>query len=204
MSSVITTDPRDLRRMAKSRQGIGGEIFQRMSIISQDVENVEIFVLNEVGKGQSLITDQDTTLGALADKLEAGSNVTFEILNVGGNEKLRISSIGGGGGGGLIETAATIASGNTGTVDLVSTATFRSALWDIIVEDNVDTLETSEKVAALFQGGGASSFSESNIIGDFTAYLVNVDLSAGSMRLRVTNNGLNSIDVRATRRSVKT
>lgn len=45
------------------------------------------------------VSDEDTTPGFLADKIVAGSNVTLDVLNPGGDEKLQINATGGSGAG---------------------------------------------------------------------------------------------------------
>lgn len=55
------------------------------------------FFTKQKDTGYVRVSDTDTTLGSLINKIVAGTNITITQNNVGGNETITISSSGGGG-----------------------------------------------------------------------------------------------------------
>ncbi len=54
----------------------------------------QVFVpFGDLSIGKVKITGDDSTKGYLSDKITEGDNITLEVVNPGGNETLKVSSI---------------------------------------------------------------------------------------------------------------
>ncbi len=75
-----------------------------------------------------LVDSADTTPGFLMDKIAAGAGIILSILNIGGNEQLRITSTGGSGGGGLSKLQQTFLFSDFTPSGSDSVATFTASM----------------------------------------------------------------------------
>jgi hypothetical protein len=102
-------------------------------------------------------------------------------------------------GTGLVEASVTgVNNGNTVTVDDVPVGTNRSVKWIITLTDTIAGDYKTYEVLAVHNGTTAMH-TVYGLVGDVIAVTTNVDINAGNMRLRVTNDSTNALDIKAVR-----
>lgn len=102
-------------------------------------------------------------------------------------------------GTGVLEVASgPVANGNTITADSVAIATYRSVKWIVTITDSLGGLYKSYEVMAV-HNDSTVLFSVYAIVGDTISVFTDVDVNAGQMRLQITNNIANDIDVKVQR-----
>lgn len=87
-----------------------------------------------------------------------------------------------------------VANGNTVTADAVAIATYRSAKWLVTIKDVTGGLYKFYEVIAV-HNGTTPLYSVYGKVGDTISVFTNVTIVAGFLRLELTNNSTNSIDV---------
>jgi hypothetical protein len=181
------------------------------TIVLVDDEN--IFYRNSDGVDwqpfvPSSITDSDAIhdnvsgeIAALTEKVTpvAGDWVIIEdSATSNSKKKVDIGNLG----GGLEEVGpVAVTAAGTSTIDSVVHASIRTAKWVVSIADSTAGDYASSEVLAVHDGTTVS-YTEYAIIGTFTTYTLLVDISGADMRLRVTNNGANSINVTVARAEV--
>lgn len=87
-----------------------------------------------------------------------------------------------------------VANGNTVLADSVAIATYRSAKWLVTIKDVVGGLYKFYEVIAV-HNGTIPLFSVYGKVGNTISVFTDVTIVAGFLRLELTNNSTNSIDV---------
>lgn len=87
-----------------------------------------------------------------------------------------------------------VAPAATQVADSVAIATFRSVKWLVTLKDSVGGLFKFYEVIAI-HNDTIPKHSVYGLIGDTISVVNDVDISAGLIRLNITNNSANSIDI---------
>lgn len=98
----------------------------------------------------------------------------------------------------IASASLSIATTVTDTVDSVAIATYRTVEWLVSFSDSVAGTYSASKIIANHDGTTVS-WTEYAIVGTFTSYTPDVDISGGNMRLRILNSGANTIVVNTKR-----
>lgn len=91
-----------------------------------------------------------------------------------------------------------VAPSNSGTLDTVSPLSHASAKWFVTVTDNVTSETKVSEITAAFTSG-MPSFTQHAITGDRINTNINVIYVSGNVSVIATNNGANTVTVRAAR-----
>ena len=87
-----------------------------------------------------------------------------------------------------------VAPAATQVADSVAVATFRSVKWLVTLKDSVGGLFKFYEVIAIHDDT-TSKHSVYGLIGDTISVVNNVDILAGFIRLNITNNSANTLDI---------
>lgn len=99
---------------------------------------------------------------------------------------------------GVEVSSGPVSNGSTVTADSVSAASFRSVKWLVTLTDSTGTLYRFYEVIAIHDGTTVLH-SVYGLVGDSISVTNDVDISAGSLRLRITNNHANDLDIKVIR-----
>lgn len=91
------------------------------------------FYTKQKDSGTVKVSDTDTEAGFLIDKILAGTNITIDHDNIGGNETITINSSGGGGGGGslVVQTVSGTINGSNVTFTIPSAISSGKSFIDL-------------------------------------------------------------------------
>ncbi|MHA1806202.1 MAG: hypothetical protein ACTSX2_01345 [Candidatus Thorarchaeota archaeon] len=87
-----------------------------------------------------------------------------------------------------------VANGNTVTADAVAIATYRSAKWLVTIKDETAGTYRFYEVIAV-HNGTTPLYSVYGKVGDSISVFTNVTIVAGFLRLEITNNSTNAINI---------
>lgn len=100
---------------------------------------------------------------------------------------------------GVVEiSSGPVSNGSTVTADSVAVAAIRSVKWLVTLTDSTGTLYKFYEVIAIHDGTTALH-SVYGLVGDSISVSNDVDINAGLMRLRITNNHANDLDIKVLR-----
>lgn len=91
-----------------------------------------------------------------------------------------------------------VANGATQVADSVAIATYRSAKWLVTIKDSIAGTYRFYEVIAV-HNGTTPLYSVYGKVGDVISVFTDVTIVAGFLRLEITNNSTNSIDISAMR-----
>lgn len=102
-------------------------------------------------------------------------------------------------GTGVLEVSSgPVSNGNTVNADQVAIATYRSTKWIVTLTDSTAGDFKSYEVLAV-HNGTTSLHTVYGLIGDPIDVTTDVDINAGNMRLMITNNSTNPLDIKVQR-----
>jgi len=137
------------------------------------------------GSGDVAASPTDTTPGTLTDKLVAGTNVAFTLLNPGGNEQLKIDAL-----GTVSSTEFAVNPATTGTIVVASGAAGQSivgAEFTVLTPfDGTPTFNLGDQVAGNILPSTEIDFS---LVGNYTLTIQRKYLAAFDVVLRGTSGG---------------